>query len=191
MKTKAEREKFMKAGGVFPAERNSKGEPRLYRDSKIAKDFLYYEDSTRNLVIRQVLMCDASEIVKFKNNCIPEFLVMNKKKRDIRLIKPKTTVKEVKEEILASTNEELMLSLMIFKRSSAVLQGIVDIEIESGEMENANMLFLFPKGIAPKSQAVIKKILAEFVKKERIAKEVFEAIPTDIQEKNFFLRKIS
>ena len=155
---------------LLPPEKNANGDIRIYRDFKNKPEeesILYFEDSKKDLLIREVLEQDIELIKSFQDRQVQ---IIARKYGSLQKFKS-TQVSEKLD--MVEIPDESEFSLLIFKKSTNELLAMVDIKCVDFET-SGTVEFLFDPGIRTKYRKIVKDYFAKFLNKYNIMKNVTE-----------------
>lgn len=163
---------------LLPAQKDSTGNMRIYRDLKdSSRDILYYEDSKKDLLIREILDQDIDLIKSFQDKQVQ--VISRKYGSFQKRIQSKSPDSSDKSN--ANTDvDSYEISLFIFKKSSNDLLALVDVKCTDYENQGT-IKFLFNPSVRSKYRLFLKDYFSKFLSQYNILKNSLE-IPNMLDE---------
>lgn len=164
---------------LLPPEKDATGDIRIYRDFKDKPDeesILYFEDSKKDLLIRETLEKDINVIKTFQSRQVQ---VIARKYGSLQKIKSSQISGKLD---IVELPDESEFSILIFKKSTNTLLAMVDVKCLDFE-NHGTVQFLFNPSVRSKYRKVVKNYFSEFLVKYNIMKNVIET--PNILEKEY------
>lgn len=195
---KAKRE-IITLKGVSKAEKNKKGEVRIYRTIE-DEEILYYKDSVRGYLIREPFDKGDAPLISQVRKKNYEGLKFMKVKNKLKVI-PDTELVDPKEEITLESSirglkkyeedkKKNNLSFFVFNLKRNETIAFVDIRFDDFE-EGGIIKFIFLNNSKEKVQEIIKNYIYSFLKENWILKRNIREYVKDLkQSKGYYLKPV-
>lgn len=183
---KPEQKSSRKTLALLPPEKDATGDFRVYRDFKGKPNeeaILYFEDSKKDLLIRELLEQDIKLVKDFQNKQVQ---VIARKYGSLQKVLPSHSAENINFEIAEDSNNDFCeFSLLIFKNSTNELLAIADVNCVDFE-NKGTVEFLFSPGVQSKYRNIVKEYFIKFLFKYNILKNATEK--PNILEKEYGIK---